>query len=283
MEYVPHSAVLPATAVSSLTRHPGTPYWELPSLVVPPTCAADQWLASFTQDCGRLAQIRPVDALLRSPRLNIKTLLDYHPPTPTYSAPRIRHIDLERTLHADATAQNHNATGSPASAASSVSTTSDHPLVELMRALLDRSGTTTALERAGLSVSLQRLVAWLVQPTRQAYQSLMPDHMPRPSQLTVPHCQWIDLIIQGPLRDAVIERQDIYANDEFQALYASSLRLVNWPGHLVDALHVDSATGAVWLVDNFAAHALRSENWRFHPAFVRRYPEFTGVVEVTDG
>ncbi|ROT35297.1 hypothetical protein SODALDRAFT_316651 [Sodiomyces alkalinus F11] len=273
VEHVHHNSVLPTPAVSPLTRYPAIPFWELPSLVTPPTCAADQWLVSFIRDCRRLAQAqvqaqrprpRPLDALLRPQRLNVKALLEGRLLSPAHPAPRVQYADLERAL--DPT----------------MPTAPDHPLVELIGALLDTAGATGALERLGLSVPLQRLLAWLAQPTREAYQALMPDHMPRPSQLTVPHGQWIDLIIHGPLRDAVVERQDLYGNDEFQLLYASSLRLANWPGHLVDAIHADPVTGDVWLVDGFAAHAMRSENWRLHSAFIHRYPGLQGLVGTID-
>lgn len=249
---------------------------------------ADQWLASFVRDCRLLAQAqqpRPLNALLRPQRLNVKALLEPQSPPPVQPAPRIQYADLERTLDATLptviTSSPLGPGGSDAQVhhSSSGVTRPDHPLVELIRGLLDKAGATGALERLGLSVPLQRLFVWFAQPSREAYQALMPEHVPRPSQLTIPHAHWIDLIIHGPLRDAVIERQDLYSNDEFQSLYASNLRLVNWPGHLVDAIHADATTGDVWVVDAFATHVLRAESWRLHSAFVHRYPEFQGLVE----
>ncbi|CRK36370.1 hypothetical protein BN1723_004232 [Verticillium longisporum] len=231
-----------------------------------PTCAADQWIISFTHDCRRLAQTKNIDALLRPSRVNLKTLLEYNPPSPTHPAPRIHIADLERALDV-------NSAGSGAA---------PHPLAELITALVDKAGTANVVERLALFLPVQRVVAWLAQPTRESYNALVLNYAPRPSQLTVPHPQWVDFVLQGPLRDAIIERQDVYATEEFQNIYANSLRLLNWPGRPVDAINMDPTTGEVWLNDTFAAHALRIENWRMHETFVRRYPELRGFVELTE-
>ncbi|EEY18190.1 conserved hypothetical protein [Verticillium alfalfae VaMs.102] len=265
MEYVP-GPVLPAAAVSPLIRQPGTSFWEMPSLVLAPTCAADQWIISFAHDCRRLAQTKNIDALLRPPRVNLKTLLEYKPPSPTHPAPRIHIADLERALDV-------NSAGSGAA---------PHPLAELITALVDKAGMANVVERLALFLPAQRILAWLAQPTRESYNALVLNYAPRPSQLTVPHPQWVDFVLQGPLRDAIIERQDVYATEEFQNIYANSLRLLNWPGRPVDAINMDPTTGEVWLNDTFAAHALRIENWRMHETFVRRYPELRGFVELTE-
>ncbi|KAL9943597.1 hypothetical protein ACHAPW_006917 [Verticillium nonalfalfae] len=238
----------------------------MPSLVLAPTCAADQWIISFAHDCRRLAQTKNIDALLRPPRVNLKTLLEYNPPSPTHPAPRIHIADLERALDV-------NSAGSGAA---------PHPLAELITALVDKAGMANVVERLALFLPAQRIVAWLAQPTRESYNALVLNYAPRPSQLTVPHPQWVDFVLQGPLRDAIIERQDVYATEEFQNIYANSLRLLNWPGRPVDAINMDPTTGEVWLNDTFDAHALRIENWRMHETFVRRYPELRGFVELTE-
>ncbi|KAM0335886.1 hypothetical protein ACHAQA_000937 [Verticillium albo-atrum] len=238
----------------------------MPSLILTPTCAVDQWVVSFTQDCRRLAQTKNLDALLRPPRANVKTLLEYNPPSSTHPAPRIHYADLERALEVTSAGPG----GAP------------HPLAELITALADKSGMTNVVERLGSFVPAQRVVAWLAQPTRESYNALVPNYAPRPSQLTVPHPQWVDFVLQGALRDAIIERQDVYATEEFMNIYANSLRLIDWPGRPVDAINMDPTTGEVWLNDAFIAHSVRPENWRVHETFVRRYPELRGFVDITE-
>ncbi|GKT90480.1 hypothetical protein Ct61P_08330 [Colletotrichum tofieldiae] len=82
VELVPNSSVL-STTVGSLIRQPGTTLWEIPTLIVPPTCRIDQLIVGFIQDCRRLAQLKSLDTLLRPARVNVKNFLEYHPASPT--------------------------------------------------------------------------------------------------------------------------------------------------------------------------------------------------------
>lgn len=263
MEYVP-DAVLSA-AVGALNKQHGTSTWETPSAILSPTCFSDHWMLSFIQDCRRLALTRPLDAILFPRRINLKGFMVYTPTSPTRPSPRIHALDLERALD--------NATANSITAA-----TEPHPLVELITALCDQANMTSVLERLGFFVLAQRIIAWQANPTRASHATLPEAFAPRPSQLTVPHPQWVDLIFPGSLRDIVIERQDIYATEEFQRVYASSLRLVNWPCRPVDALQMDETGEIMWLTDAFVAHALQLGNWSMDKAFSSRYPELQGLV-----
>ncbi|KAJ0343413.1 hypothetical protein COL922a_000145 [Colletotrichum nupharicola] len=156
----------------------------------------------------------------------------------------------------------------------------NHPMAELITALVNEAGVTNVIERLAVFAVIQRAVAWLVHPTREAYMAMVQELTPKPIQTASPHPQWVDLILWAPLRTAIIERQDAYANEEFQAVYSSSLRLINWPCRPIDALVVDPQSGEMWLSDTFTAHAMRVENWRLNENFVRRYPELRGCVAV---
>ncbi|KAE9572894.1 hypothetical protein CGMCC3_g11107 [Colletotrichum fructicola] len=156
----------------------------------------------------------------------------------------------------------------------------NHPMAELITALVNKAGVTNVIERLAVFAVIQRAVAWLVHPTREAYMAMVQELTPKPIQTAIPHPQWVDLILWAPLRTAIIERQDAYANEEFQAVYSSSLRLINWPCRPIDALVVDPQSGEMWLSDTFTAHAMRIENWRLNENFVRRYPELRGCVAV---
>ncbi|WYZ41931.1 hypothetical protein EsH8_V_000826 [Colletotrichum jinshuiense] len=262
VEYIPNSSVLPAT-VGSLIRQPGTTLWEIPTLIVPPTCRIDQLLVGFIQDCRRLSQKKPIDTLLRPTRVNVKHFLEYHPTSPTSEPPRCQLVDLDRAASTTITGPGIN-----------------HPIAELITALVNKAGVTNVIERLAVFAVIQRAVAWLVHPTREAYAAIVQELTPRPCQTNVPHPQWVDLILWAPLRTAIIERQDVYANEEFQAVYSASLRLINWPCRPIDALVVDPQSGEMWLSDTFTAHAMRVENWRLNENFVRRYPELRGYVAV---
>ncbi|KAI8248633.1 hypothetical protein K4K56_010795 [Colletotrichum sp. SAR 10_98] len=262
VEFVSNPGVLPTT-VGPLIRQPGTTLWEIPTLIVPPTCRIDQLLVGFIQDCRRLSQLKPLDSLLRPARVNMKNFLEYHPASPTNSPPRCQLADLDRAASNSAAASGAN-----------------HPMAELITALVNKAGVTNVIERLAVFAVIQRAVAWLVHPTREAYMAMVQELTPKPIQTAIPHPQWVDLILWAPLRTAIIERQDAYANEEFQAVYSSSLRLINWPCRPIDALVVDPQSGEMWLSDTFTTHAMRVENWRLNENFVRRYPELRGCVAV---
>ncbi|KAI8308599.1 hypothetical protein K4K61_002513 [Colletotrichum sp. SAR11_59] len=262
VEFVSNPGVLPTT-VGPLIRQPGTTLWEIPTLIVPPTCRIDQLLVGFIQDCRRLSQLKPLDSLLRPARVNMQNFLEYHPASPTNSPPRCQLADLDRAASNSVAASGAN-----------------HPMAELITALVNKAGVTNVIERLAVFAVIQRAVAWLVHPTREAYMAMVQELTPKPIQTAIPHPQWVDLILWAPLRTAIIERQDAYANEEFQAVYSSSLRLINWPCRPIDALVVDPQSGEMWLSDTFTAHAMRVENWRLNENFVRRYPELRGCVAV---
>ncbi|KAK0374024.1 hypothetical protein CLIM01_08628 [Colletotrichum limetticola] len=262
VEFVSNSGVL-STTVSSLIRQPGTTLWEIPTLIVPPTCRIDQLIVGFIQDCRRLSQLKSLDNLLRPARVNVKNFLEYHPASPTTEPPRCQLADLDRAA-------------STTVAGPGVK----HPMAELITALVNKAGVTNVIERLAVFAVIQRAIAWLVHPTREAYQAIVPELTPKPCQTRIPHPQWVDLILWAPLRTAIIERQELYANEEFQGVYSSSLRLINWPCRPIDALVVDPQSGEMWLSDTFTTHAMRLENWRLNENFVRRYPELRGCVAV---
>ncbi|KAL0942140.1 uncharacterized protein CTRU02_200026 [Colletotrichum truncatum] len=262
VEYVSNPGVLPTT-VGSLIRQPGTTLWEIPTLIVPPTCRIDQLLVGFIQDCRRLSQLKSLDTLLRPTRVNMKNFLEYHPASPTNSPPRCQLTDLDRAASTTTTSPGVN-----------------HPIAELITAIVNKAGVTNVIERLALFAVIQRAIAWLVHPTREAYMAIVPELAPKPIQTSIPHPLWIDLVLWGSLRAAVIERQELYANEEFQAIYWSSLRLINWPCRPIDALVVDPQSGEMWLSDTFTAHAMRIENWRLNENFARRYPELRGCVAI---
>lgn len=236
-------------------------------------------MATFVHNCRRLAQTRDVNAILNVPRVDARKLLEYNPPPPDFAGPRIDMADLERAL------DEAEKTVSRPMAAPAAETSDDdppQPVVDLLRALGDKLGITNVLERLATFVPAQRFIAWLVLPTKENYEAMAPLSVPRPSQLAIPHSPWVDLVMHGRVRDAMIERPDLYGNEEFLVTYASAVRLTNWPGQPVDALHVDQTTGFLWFTDAFVAHSMRIENWRVLESFVRRYPELRSRVETVD-
>ncbi|KAH6690304.1 hypothetical protein F5X68DRAFT_253214 [Plectosphaerella plurivora] len=253
-----------SASVGPLSRHAGTPLWKLPPQTLPPSDSPQEWVLRFLQDCRQLAQTRRVDDLFRLERINLKAFLEYQPSALGRDGPRTQLHDLERALD-----PGHSAT------------MTDHPITILMAALNDNVGVTNVLERLGAFVVLTRVVSWLVQLTKESY-DLLGDLAPRSSQLAMAHPVWVELMPTGTMRDAIVERQDLYSTPEFYVDWAASARLVNWPYRAVDALNVNEETGDVWISDAFVAHAMRGDNWRQCESFGTRWPglrRFTVAME----
>ncbi|KAM5372805.1 hypothetical protein ACJA88_008942 [Fusarium oxysporum] len=212
-----------------------------PVLTTPPACRFDELLVGFLQDCRRMITAESLAHTLGPPQIDVRSLF-----------------------------RGHDSHGQIAC--------SPHPITDLIRSLIDTAGMTRLTERIAIFAPLQTMICWLVQPTPERRARLCEDYVPRERQLTTPHPQWLDLLLWGSLREAAIERQDLYATDEFQRVYFDALRLVNWPYQPLDGLVTDPQTGHVGLTDALMAHAMNGSNWRLAETFAQRYPELCGLV-----
>ncbi|KAF5659119.1 hypothetical protein FDENT_13983, partial [Fusarium denticulatum] len=212
-----------------------------PVLTTPPACRFDELLVGFLQDCRRMITTESLAHTLGPPQIDVRSLF-----------------------------RGHDSHGQIAC--------SPHPITDLIRSLIDTAGMTRLTERIAIFAPLQTMICWLAQPTPERRARLCEDYVPRERQLTTPHPQWLDLLLWGGLREAAIERQDLYATDEFQRVYFDALRLVNWPYQPLDGLVTDPQTGHVGLTDALMAHAMNGSNWRLAETFAQRYPELCGLV-----
>ncbi|KAM0186393.1 hypothetical protein ACHAPI_011689 [Fusarium lateritium] len=215
--------------------------WPGPVLTTPPACRFDELLVGFLQDCRRMATAESLAHTLGPPQIDVRSLFRSH--------------DSHGQLPC-----------------------SPHPITDLIRSLIDTAGMSRLTERIAIFAPLQTTVCWLAQPTPDRRARLCEDYVPRERQLTTPHPQWLDLLLWGSLREVAIERQDLYATDEFQRVYFDALRLVNWPCQPLDGLVTDPQTGHVGLTDALMAHAMNGSNWRLNATFAQRYPELCGLV-----
>ncbi|EWY91842.1 hypothetical protein FOYG_08796 [Fusarium oxysporum NRRL 32931] len=212
-----------------------------PVLTTPPACRFDELLVGFLQDCRRMITAESLAHTLGPPQIDVRSLF-----------------------------RGHDSHGQIAC--------SPHPITDLIRSLIDTAGMTRLTERIAIFAPLQTMICWLVQPTPERRARLCEDYVPRERQLTTPHPQWLDLLLWGSLREAAIQRQDLYATDEFQRVYFDALRLANWPYQPLDGLVTDPQTGHVGLTDALMAHAMNGSNWRLAETFAQRYPELCGLV-----
>ncbi|KAK9415340.1 hypothetical protein SUNI508_10530 [Seiridium unicorne] len=245
VEHVPN--VLHSVA-SPMRNAAGAGYWETPGLITAPMTQSDALLNGYIQDCRRMVAMggmRPHPEVIFGPACpNIRRLIETHW--------NLASIVQQSTLPSSPPA---------------------HPLVELAATLFDNDNLVMTLERVGSFVLLQRLLAWLIQPTQETSGGLGSHLVPTPAQRSVPHGQWVDFLLWAQLRDTVVQRLDVYANTEFRHLYNTSLRLVNFAGGPSQALVPDYSSGAIYLTQAFVNHVLNIGNWALEERFFRRYPE----------
>ncbi|KAF5679817.1 hypothetical protein FHETE_708 [Fusarium heterosporum] len=217
--------------------------WPGPVLTTPPACRFDELLVGFLQDCRRMTTAASLAHTLGPPQIDVRSVFRSH--------------------------DSHGQLGC-----------SPHPITDLVRSLIDTAGMTRLTERLAIFAPLQTMICWLAQPTSDRRAQLCDNYVPCERQFEVPHPQWLDLLLWGSLRDAVIERQDLYATDEFLRVYFDALRLVNWHCQPLDSLVTDPRTGHVGLTDAFMVHAMNGSNWRLNATFAQRYPELCGLVSL---
>lgn len=250
VEYVPH--VLHGVA-NSVRSSASIAYWETPGLITPPANQSDALLTGYIQDCRRLVGmegVKPHPEVIFGP-----------------GCPNIRRL-IETHWNLASIVQQSPLPMSPPA----------HPLVELATTLFDSDGLVMTLERVGSFLLFQRILTWLVQPSQETAAGLGSNFAPTSAQRTVPHGQWVEFLLWAQLRDIVIQRQEVYATDEFRHLYNTSLRLLNWAGGPSQALLPDYTSGAIYLAQHFVDHVQNIENWALEERFFRRFSELGGLV-----
>jgi hypothetical protein len=230
-------------------------YLETTGMMTPPLSHTDTLLASYIQDCRRLVNMDEV-------RLHPEVV--FGP-----ACPNIRRL-IETHWNLASIVQQSPLPPSPPA----------HPLVELAATVFDDDTPVRTLERLGSFVLFQRFLAWSIHPTQETYAGLGDGFLSQQGQRSIPHGQWIDLLLWGQLRDIVLQRQEIYCNLEFRQLYSTSLRLLNWSGGPSQALVPDHSTGAIYLTNAFTNHVLDIGNWALEERFLRRYPELGTLVPI---
>ncbi|KAH8200823.1 hypothetical protein TruAng_004982 [Truncatella angustata] len=248
VEHVPD--VLPGLA-NSMRGQALAAYWETPGLITSPLTQADALLTGYIQDCRRLVTMEGV-------RSHPEVI--YGP-----SVPNIRRL-IETHWNLASIVQQSTLPPSPPA----------HPLVELAATLFDNDNLVMTLERVGSFILFQRILSWLIYPTHETISGLGNNFAPSPVQQSVPHGQWTEFLLWPQLRDAVIQRPEVYASSEFRHLYNTSLRLLNWAGGPLQALVPDYSSGTIYLTQAFVNHVLNIGNWALEERFFRRYPEFGG-------
>jgi len=252
VERVPR--VLPGIPGPNLARQSGVSYWEIPVSTSNISCQEDALISSFIASCRRslsMPGVQPHREMILGPdRPNLRPLLDMH-----------THLLGSLGLQGPYT-----------------QTSSGQPLVDIIRSIFDGNRIEFPLERVGNFLLFRALIGWLVQPTRETYIGLREIFPPQSNQQTIPHPQWMDLILWPQLRNTIIARQDLYNTAEFRQTYGTNIRLKNWPVTITEAFTVDFSTGAIYATNDFVEYVWDLRNWSMHENFTRRYPELGGYL-----
>ncbi|KAI1177697.1 hypothetical protein F4777DRAFT_189260 [Nemania sp. FL0916] len=250
VERVPH--LLLSVPSNNVARPPGPAYWEIPVLTTNTSCQEDALISGYIADCRRLTDLAGGpphrEAIIGPQNQNVRPLLHAH-----------GHLLGSLGLQALQGPQAQVAPG--------------YPLINIATSIFDANNLDLPLERVGGFLLFRALIAWLVQPTREAFIGLREIFPPQSSQRAIPHPQWMDFILWPPLRSAVVERQILYNTPEFRHVYCTNLRLKNWPMAITAAFTVDFSTGSIHATNEFSEYVWDLRNWGMHENFIRRYPE----------
>ena len=153
-----------------------------------------------------------------------------------------------------------------------------HPVASAFSHLLHETVIQDLPVKMAVLFHMTHLVQWQIALSEDAYKALPDWHIPMTSQLLTPHPVWVSHMLWPKLRNRVVERQDLYANDEFLFLYTSGLNS-NWPYSIAEALHFESAD--VRISEVFERHVLDLDHWSLDILFTNRYPELRDLYTAT--
>ena len=134
-------------------------------------------------------------------------------------------------------------------------------------------------EKLASFMCMYRFIQWQIAPSYSTYNNLHEWQTPRPSQLMIPHCAWMDLPPWGKFRDRVIENQSKYDTSEFQRDYTENFT-VNFPFDPMKALIFEG--GRMLISPVLERHRGDIGNMSMKKAFGDKYPEFRDVCRIDE-
>ncbi|KAF7861437.1 hypothetical protein EAF04_008002 [Stromatinia cepivora] len=153
-----------------------------------------------------------------------------------------------------------------------------HIISTMISRLLTNLAVRGLPERAGCLYLMYHICQWQIYPSSSTYGNLTDWTSPRTSQLITPHPVWVDSIFWGKLKDRVIEKQDLYANEEFQNAYILCIN-ANWPRPDLEAFRFEG--NDIFITEEFENHIKTLSNWSLDERFAARYPELAPLVKIS--
>ncbi|ATZ53742.1 Bip1 [Botrytis cinerea B05.10] len=153
-----------------------------------------------------------------------------------------------------------------------------HVVSTIISNLLTNLAVKGLAERAGCLYLMYHICQWQIYPSSSTYGNLTDWTSPRTSQLITPHPLWADSIFWGKLKDRVIEKQDVYANEDFQNAYILCIN-ANWPRPDLEAFRFEGDD--IFITEEFENHIKTLSNWSLDERFAARYPELAPLVKIS--
>ncbi|THV50863.1 hypothetical protein BGAL_0133g00210 [Botrytis galanthina] len=153
-----------------------------------------------------------------------------------------------------------------------------HVVSTIISNLLTNLAVKGLAERAGCLYLMYHICQWQIYPSSSTYGNLTDWTSPRTSQLITAHPLWADSIFWGKLKDRVIEKQDVYANEDFQNAYILCIN-ANWPRPDLEAFRFEGDD--IFITEEFENHIKTLSNWSLDERFAARYPELAPLVKIS--
>ncbi|KAF7898594.1 hypothetical protein EAF00_005040 [Botryotinia globosa] len=153
-----------------------------------------------------------------------------------------------------------------------------HVVSTVISNLLTNLAVKGLAERAGCLYLMYHICQWQIYPSSSTYGNLTDWTSPRTSQLITAHPLWADSILWGKLKDRVIEKQDVYANEDFQNAYILCIN-ANWPRPDLEAFRFEGDD--IFITEEFENHIKTLSNWSLDERFAARYPELAPLVKIS--
>ncbi|TGO42385.1 hypothetical protein BHYA_0009g00640 [Botrytis hyacinthi] len=153
-----------------------------------------------------------------------------------------------------------------------------HVVSTVISNLLTNLAVKGLAERAGCLYLMYHICQWQIYPSSSTYGNLTDWTSPRTSQLITAHPLWADSIFWGKLKDRVIEKQDVYANEDFQNAYILCIN-ANWPRPDLEAFRFEGDD--IFITEEFENHIKTLSNWSLDERFAARYPELAPLVKIS--
>lgn len=146
------------------------------------------------------------------------------------------------------------------------------------RLYCSRTGATTVTQAVMMWASWY-LMRWQIDPTPSNYEAIPRWFRPTPTQICVPHAEYIDFQIWPALRDALITMPWLWKYPDWSQEMMRTIS-TEWPLTLEESIYMEGSTSEVHLNPLLIEYVQRLENWSVGPGIRQYIPNADAYVPV---